>query len=191
MKYNRLKRRPLLHYLLFLGLLLLQIVPIHAQVNPEYQDCTQGAHPIFSAWRLPDTVCAGEVVPFRIGYDTSNTIVLTSSEPHVDSAKRMFIPDGVPCGDENSCVYSSPITFHGYTGVITSANDIKYVRLNIEHTRAGELYIGLKCPTGQRAAIMNVGTDFSGATDCASNISWITTGWSVNGSKNTDFWNCT
>ena len=129
MKYNRLKRRPLLHYLLFLGLLLLQIVPIHAQVHPDYHDCTQGAHPIFSAWRLPDTVCAGEVIPFRIGYDTNNTIVLKSSEPSITKQGRMFIPNGVPCGEDNSCVCSSTITFSGFTDTVREPNDIRYVEI--------------------------------------------------------------
>ena len=110
----------------------------------QVQDCTTGGHPIYSAWNFPSTVCAGQVVPFSVGYDANNTMVLT--HPHMTKPDTLFLPDGVPCGNENSCVYSSSINVSGYSGNITSANDIKYVRLNLEHSRAGDLYIKIKCP---------------------------------------------
>ena len=135
--------------LFFWGIFMLLNVPCKAQ----YNNCTnnEGVHPIFTSWGLPDTVCAGSVTPFSIGYDTNNTIVLTPSapaEPTITKPDTMFIPDGVSCGPNNSCVYSDTITVDGYNGTITSANDIKYVRLNIEHSRTAELNIKLKCPNG-------------------------------------------
>ena len=157
MKYNRLKRRPLLHYLLFLGLLLLQIVPIHAQVNPEYQDCTNdpAVHPIYSSWNLPSTpICAGDNITFSIGYSNSNDIVIKPTPPPLPTTPdTVFIGDGQTC---DSCYYRSYITFpSSYTRVINSIDDIEYVRLNIEHQYADELYIRLICPNGNEATILN------------------------------------
>ena len=136
-----------------------------------YQECTSESHPIFSAWNLPDSVCAGSTTILHIGYDASNDIVLTpsaASTPNITSPETMFIPDGVNiCG----CVNSSIITFSGYSGNITDVNQIKYVKLNMEHSRASDLFIRLRCPDGSSVVILNCGF---AATDedygCASEI---------------------
>ncbi|MCR4965436.1 MAG: hypothetical protein K6A41_07240, partial [Bacteroidales bacterium] len=167
-----------------MAVLILQFFNVGAQ---SYHDCTPDGHPIYTYWGFPQTVCAGQQINFSVGYDeTVNTMVLAPFTPKVDSAQRMFIPDGIACGDENSCVYRSPITFTGYTGTISSADDIRYVLLNLEHSNAGDLYIGLECPTGQMASIMKAGNNITNS--CVSALSWnVPQGWSVNGSKFTDF----
>ena len=120
---------------------------------PGCNDCTNTVDSIVSKLDIPDTVCAGSTNIYTIGYDTTKDIVIVSLEPRIDSAERMFIPDGLPCGEDNSCVYSSPITFSGFKDTIHSANDIKYVRLNIEHSRAAELNIRLKCPSPNNTTV--------------------------------------
>ena len=83
-----------------------------------------------------------------IGYNPLKDIELYSSEPseQIHIGPGIFLPDGVSCGDDNSCIYTSSITVSGYSGTISSANDIKYVRLNLEHSNAAGLNIRLKCP---------------------------------------------
>ena len=144
-----------------LVLFLLLSVVGYGQKDQNCLDCTETAHPIYSQNILSDTIrlCAGNDTTFHIGYDASNDIVIAAQEPRIDSAKRMFIPDGLPCGEDNSCVYSSPITISGYSGTIQSAaDDILYVRLNLEHSNAADLNIRLVCPNDlHKATILKLG----------------------------------
>ena len=129
----------------------------------------------------PMTVCSGGELQFSVGYDSENdSIVLRSGEPHVDSAKRMFIPQSnsgeYPCDDGGGCaIYSDTITFLGYNHIISDSNDIKYVRLNIEHGSASELNIRLVCPSGARKNILNAleepSSDESNCYD-PNNVGW-------------------
>ena len=174
MKYNRLKRRPLLHYLLFLGLLLLQIVPIHAQVNPEYQDCTNdpAIHPIYSSWNLPSTpICAGDNITFSIGYHDNNDIILRPNEAEPPSKPgTTFIHSGI-CGD--SCHIRSYCIFPDiYTDSIRSENDINHIRLKIEHSYAEELFIKIICPTGQSATILRCNSYDGGCSLSSNELVW-------------------
>ena len=116
-----------------------------------YSDCTSSNHPIYvdSLWKFPDTVCAGKVVPFSVGYDTSNTMVLAPDVPTVRKPDTMFIPNAAQC----DCSHSSTITVSGYSGSILDANSIKYVRLKIKHGHAADLNIRLVCPDSTRVNI--------------------------------------
>ena len=112
----------------------------------------------------PMTVCSGGELRFSVGYDSEHdSIVLTPAgggEPSATTPDTMFIPQGgsgYNC-DGNSCaIFSSPITISGYNNqTISDSNDIKYVRLNIEHGLASELNIRLVCPNGTtRVHILN------------------------------------
>ena len=127
---------------------------------PGCQDCTNFSHPIFSAWGLPDTVCADQVIPFSIGYNDNNTIVIAPQEEDSTQPESMFISDGVPCNGDN-CTYSSPITFSGYSGHIIDSSSIKYVRLNIEYEYADQINIKLRCPNDQSVNILYHGGEGS------------------------------
>ena len=87
-------------------------------------------------------------------YDTIivHDTVCPETGPH-----RVFIKDGEAC--DGSCITILPIHIEGFedTDTIRSCEDIQYVRLNIEHSYIGDLYIGLVCPNGQYASIMNYG----------------------------------
>ncbi len=150
MRYRKPKYTVLLYCLTLLALLSLRNLPGHAQNS------------IFNRWGLLDRTCSGSTIKFNIGYEPTDTIVLTSSEPaepgHT-TPSRMFIPDGqASCGD-NGCVYSDTISFTGYSDSIHSVNDIKYIRLNIEHQYMDILNINIVCPNNQRTSILNMAID--------------------------------
>ena len=136
---------------------LFAVMAVQSVCAQNYNDCTATGHPIYvdTLWRFPDTVCAGQTVPFSIGYDTSNTIVLSPNEPPIpEPPAPVYIPGGDICGD--SCYIRSYIFFPPtYSGYITSADNIDYIRLNIEHEYPEELYIKVVCPSGQSATILN------------------------------------
>ncbi|MBR6063537.1 MAG: hypothetical protein IKP54_05240, partial [Bacteroidales bacterium] len=131
---------------------------------PSCHDCTATAQPIFSQFPY-DTIriCAGGDTTIHIGYDLHNDIVIAAQEPRIDSAERMFISESSPnygiCNN-GDCTNYSPIIYSGYSGIIDSVNDIKYVRLNIEHALIQDLNINLSCQNGQnrqKASILNFG----------------------------------
>ncbi len=64
---------------------------------------------------------------------------------HTDT---VFLPDGVDCGNGMGCAYESSFEISSYapTNTIQSVEDISYVRLKLEHTYLGDLYIALTCP---------------------------------------------
>ena len=112
------------------------------------------------------------------------------------NSETVFIPDGVDCN--NGCIRGSSIEVSGYTpaATILSAEDILFLRLKLEHSFIGDLYIALTCPNGQSVKIMNKygqGTSF-----CSSQIptpwGWhLTTGFVSSayfGEANTNFHGC-
>ena len=120
--------------------------------------CPQPASTIIDSIKPFRTVCAGDSLVFSVGYSDHDSIVLKSNEPTVSVPDTIFLPDGYPCGEDNSCVYSSTIEVSGYSGTIQSANDIKYVRLNLEHSRAGDINIRIICPNAlHKATIFKLG----------------------------------
>jgi len=67
----------------------------------------------------------------------------------------LLIPDGIACN--GSCITTKSFNVTGYSisSTIQSANDIQYVRLKMEHSFIGDLWISITCPNGQSATIMN------------------------------------
>jgi uncharacterized protein (TIGR02145 family) len=64
-----------------------------------------------------------------------------------------FIPDGPNCTEQ---CYTSTLSFSNFGNgeYVTNADDIKYIRLNIEHSFIGDLHIEVLCPNGQSALIL-------------------------------------
>jgi len=89
----------------------------------------------------------------------------------------VYIPDGRDC--DNGCAFESSITISNYTpyDTIQSANDILFVRIKMEHSYIGDLYIAMTCPNGQTVKILNKYTT-GGHSNCSSQIPtpW---GWQV------------
>lgn len=127
-----------------------------------------GSAQVFSAINLPTNMCAGTVDTFSFGLGSQYDIVVDTVTSTISRADRAFLPDGVPCN--NTCSYSSPITFSNFApdAVITSVNDIEYVRLNMEHSYIGDIYIGLTCPDNHRVALMKWKN--YGSSSCSNNV---------------------
>jgi len=124
---------------------------------------------------LPD-MCAGDSYTITVGHDSTNSVFLGSHEAVQTWTDTVFLPDGVYC-EPYGCSYRSPLTFTSFSdnAVISSANDILYVRLNIEHSYASDLYINLTCPNGQKANILRFGG--SPNSSCSSTIPPSSKGW--------------
>ena len=77
------------------------------------------------------------------------------------------------------------MAFSGFpdTATIQSAEDIRYIRLNMEHSCIHDLYINMTCPDGRRADILKLYNSTSVST-CLDSISSSHRGWdnSVNAS---------
>lgn len=131
-----------------------------------------------------DTIaCIGDSVYIGIGYRPGHEVVVRDVLTSISHPGRVFLPDGQPCG-ALGCSYRSPVTFSGFpaTSVISSVNDINFVRLNLEHSWVGDIYIGLSCPSGQKVSLMNYGG--TGTSSCLSTIPSGHRGWSSG--SNTD-----
>ena len=124
---------------------------------------------------LPD-MCAGDSYAVTVGHDSSNNFMINTHEAVETWTDTVFLPDGVYC-EPYGCSYKSPLTFTSFSDedVITSANDILYVRLNIEHSYIGDLYINLTCPNGQKADILRYRGN--GSSSCSSSIPSSSIGW--------------
>ncbi|MCQ2276082.1 MAG: gliding motility-associated C-terminal domain-containing protein [Bacteroidales bacterium] len=137
-------------------------------------------NPIRALSPLPE-VCAGQVIHISSGYDLlSNVQVDTVGSEQATSMKvcdTIFLPDGIDCG--SGCAYQSPVTFTAFapSATIQSADDILYVRIKMEHSFIGDIFIGLSCPNGHMAKIMKK-YGSSGAASCSGTIPtpW---GWNV------------
>lgn len=117
---------------------------------------------------FPTDLCAGSDTMVSFGYNSEFNIVVDTLRATLSRADRAFLPDGIPCG--GVCSYASPITFSDFApgATITSAQNIRYVRLNMEHSFIGDIYIGITCPDGHTATLMNwAGT---GSAQCRDSV---------------------
>lgn len=124
-----------------------------------------------------DTVaCLRDTVRIGIGYDPSHEVVVRTAITHHSHPEVAFLPDGVPCSPYG-CSYRSAVTFFDFDddARISSAQDINYVRLNIEHSYIGDIYINITCPSGRKASLMNYSDN--GSSSCTSTIPSDHTGW--------------
>lgn len=123
----------------------------------------------------PD-ICSGYSYMLSVGYQDTCTIPLFVPVTTLSMADTIFLPDGIYCAP-HGCSYRSPLTFtsYGLNDIVQSVEDIKYVRLNIEHSWVGDIYINITCPNGQKADIMKYGG--TGSSDCNSHITSSSRGW--------------
>lgn len=123
----------------------------------------------FTHINFPDHLCAGTVDTITFGYNSTNDISLVQLHATLSQAGRVFLPDGVSCGSMG-CSYRSTVTFTDFspTAHITSVQDIKYVRLKIEHSYVGDIYIGITCPGQQSVSLMN--WSGTGSSNCDAHV---------------------
>jgi gliding motility-associated-like protein len=137
------------------------------------------ANPIASLIPLPPA-CTGDSLNLIAGYDQVSNLQLDTVQSlqatTLAVSDTIFLPDGQECG--NGCSYSSPVTFTAFapSATIQSANDILYVRLSIEHSYIGDVWIRLSCPNGQYVSLMRK-YGSSGSSSCASVIPASEYGW--------------
>ena len=88
-----------------------------------------------------DTVaCLHDTVRIAVGHTAAADVEVRDMLLNLSHAERAFLPDGVSC-PPYGCSYRSHVTFSGLDNSvqIRTVEDIKYVRLNIEHSFIGEL----------------------------------------------------
>lgn len=105
---------------------------------------------------MPKDVCVGTSTLITIGFSDTCTTVIGVAPTTLGHNDRVFLPDGVEC-DLYGCSYRSSVDFEAFLpgATVTSVEDIRYVRLKIEHSFIGDLYMGIVCPNGQQASLMN------------------------------------
>lgn len=113
---------------------------------------------------LQRDMCAGSTQTVSFGSRFFNTVVVGHRDATMGRSEQVFLPDGVEC--DGSCSYRSPVTFTVFDddALITSAENIKYVRLKLEHSFIGDIYINITCSNGQKADIMRKAGD--GSSEC-------------------------
>jgi len=122
------------------------------------------------------TMCAGKDYLITGSYESGSEILMHRVQSTLSSVDTAFLPDGIAC-DPYGCSYRSTLTFTDYSSnaYVRDANDIYYVKINMEHSYIGDIYINITCPTGQKADIMR--WSGSGSTECNSQIPTSATGW--------------
>lgn len=93
----------------------------------------------------------------------------------------IFIPDGQDCG--NGCTTTIDFNVSGYAvdSYVESVNDIKYVRLKMEHSYIGDLWIALSCPNGTQVPILKKKDQSTVTTECTGSIPASDWGWQETG----------
>ena len=117
-----------------------------------------------------DTVaCMDDSVRIGIGYRNTNEVVVRNGVTTLSHPNRAFLPDGVSCGTMG-CSYRSSVTFTDFApgAQISTVQDIKYVRVKIEHSYVGDIYIGITCPNQQSVSLMN--WSGTGSSSCDSQV---------------------
>ena len=121
-------------------------------------------------------MCAGGAYSIAGSYYEGGEIGMYHMQSTLSIADTAFLPDGIPC-EPYGCSYRSTLTFTDYNegDLVESVDDIYYVKINLEHSFIGDIYINITCPNGQKADIMR--WSGSGSTLCSSLIPESSRGW--------------
>ncbi|MBR1550001.1 MAG: gliding motility-associated C-terminal domain-containing protein [Bacteroidales bacterium] len=141
------------------------------------------------SFAVPTSVCSNDTTTVSFGYRESHNIVIEQSHASLGHSEQVFLPDGQPCGTLD-CSYRSPVTFTDFAdgAIITSVNDIQFLRLNMEHSFLGDLYINITCPNGRKADILRF-SNYNGSVStsiCQTSIGSASRGWNGPASSNED-----
>ena len=141
------------------------------------------SNPIREVLDFP-AVCAGSEVELTVGYDFLSALqVDTVGSEQLTSLSvtdTIYVPDGMDCG--NGCSYVSPVTFTSFSpsATIQSPDDILFVRVSMEHSYIGDIWIRLTCPNQQYVSILKKMS--GGSSSCSGQIPASEWGWSGSGS---------
>jgi len=103
--------------------------------------------------------CVGQPFTPTIGYESTDHIVLQevghSQHATLSVSDTVFLPDGISCPPYGT-YYRSNVTFTEFApgSLLTSANDILYVRIKMEHSAIEDLKIDICCPNGSSSTIL-------------------------------------
>ncbi|MBO7490372.1 MAG: gliding motility-associated C-terminal domain-containing protein [Bacteroidales bacterium] len=122
-----------------------------------------------ASFYVPDTVCDYDTIVVTFGFDPTCNVMFRYDDATLGHDDTIFLPDGIPCGDMG-CSYVSSVVFTEFedTAKLRSVETIRFLRINIEHSYAADLYISLQCPTGQSSTIMRFGGTLN--SDCYEEI---------------------
>ncbi len=129
----------------------LSLIPITFRVRTS-------KNPIRDVGRLP-AICTGQQLDLSVGYDQISSLQLDSvGSEQITSlgvTDTVFLPDGISC-PPYGYYYRSYVNFTSFapTATITSANDILFVRIKIEHSAIEDIRIKLYCPNGSSCRIV-------------------------------------
>lgn len=142
-------------------------IPIRVRVAGVFQVATR---PSFD-------LCKGEPFNIYVSSDGIGSIDVVrpqgGSQSTLGVSDTVFLPDGVVCN--GSCSYVSSVTFTDFSAGarIRNANDLLYVKINMEHSYIGDFCIYLTCPNGTPVSIMN----YSGNGSSSCSVPSEFTGW--------------
>lgn len=138
---------------------------------------------------IPETMCPGDSTEVMVGVTADANVLVSGVAATLSDGQRIFLPDGRNCdpSSDHGCSYRSELTFEGFSDnqLITSANDIKYVMLKIEHSFIGDLYMNITCPNGQNSDIMRFSG--SGSSSCTGSIAAEHIGWQPGANTNSHY----
>ncbi len=99
---------------------------------------------------------------------------------HFIDTNTLFIPDGQPCN--GSCLGSMHFQVSGYPfgQTVQSEEDIQFLRLKMEHSYMGDLWISLSCPNGQSATLLKR-YSYNSTSGCSNEVSAANSGWQQEG----------
>ena len=115
-------------------------------------------NPVQQINTLPE-LCVGQALTPDINYTAGSNIVLQevghSQHASLTVSDTIFLPDGQYC-PPYGLYYRSNVTFTEFTpgATLTSANDILYVRIKMEHSAIEDLEIKIFCPNGNSSTIL-------------------------------------
>ena len=107
----------------------------------------------------PPLLCEGETLTPTVGTALNSTVVIDPVEytqpASLSVHDTIFLPDGESC-PPYGLYYRSNVTFTEFApgATLTSANDILYVRLKMEHSAIEDIKIQIFCPNGNSATIL-------------------------------------
>ena len=117
---------------------------------------------------MSEEICAGDTLPVSIGVSPQSALVFIESTASEGESQKIFLPDGMYCSPYGT-YYRSIANFNQFVpgSVVTSVNDILYVRLKIEHSALEDLKMSVVCPNGSRSKLI---ADYNQATGRWGNI---------------------